>query len=144
MVRVEKGIPLSRMEYCLPPARAIPESKWDKGLRVVGVHNNGLVKLCPTTAGCWEWEKIEYYWEETVKAVLEAVDPKDGTWLGEVREKVVMPEPMKKVNLAAFLRKYPDVFRMEVNTSGELDDILVRLNGTGKGEAKEYEMPSWT
>jgi hypothetical protein len=105
-VRDAKGVPLSRMHYSLPPARQIPNSKWDKNLRMVGIYNNGTVRLEPTTPECsWQWEPIEYHWANLVEAVRLAVDPKDGTHLTELQKNVPLPPPMKGVSLGSFLRK---------------------------------------
>jgi hypothetical protein len=140
MVKTVKNIPLSRMVYMLPPARGIPNNKWNKNLSFVGVYNNGTVKLEPTTAFCWEWEPIEYYWAKLVEEVKNAVDPKDGTPLSVLKETIFVPPSMKNTDLGVFLRKYPESFQLEVNTCGAVSDIMVKLNGANG----EYSMPTWT
>ena len=130
-----KNIPLSRMKFLLPPAREVKKEKWEKNLRQVGVYNNGTLRLEPTTHCCWQWEPIEYYWSQTVEKLLEMIDVKEGTAYADLVKAVPLPPPMRDTKLAAFMRKYPDVFHMEVRTRGT-DDIWVKING-------ERELPTW-
>ena len=79
-----------------------------------------------------------------MEEVLALIDPKEGTTLKVVEEKVKLPHPMKKLGMGAFLRKYPDKIQLEVNTSGSRGDILCKLNGIGNGDEKDYNLPIWT
>ena len=130
-----KDIPLSRMRFLLPPAREVKKEKWEKNLRQVGVYNNGTLKLEPTTPCCWQWEPIEYYWSQTVAKLVEAIDPKEGTAYGDLVEAVPLPPPMTGTKLAAFMRKYPDIFHLETRTRSS-DDMWVKINA-------ERELPTW-
>lgn len=101
----------------------------------MGIYNKGTVKLEPTTPLCWQWEKIEYYWEKTVKALVENIDPQDGCNISHLFRNVSLPPPMYAVDFTTFMRKYPDIFHMERNTTGN-DNIHVTLN-------KAYSLPTW-
>jgi len=95
---------------------------------------------------CWQWELLEYYWRKTVEgetcaaipflcscvpnpndvssprfawfpaALVENCDPKLGCSYTHLKAKVPLPPPMRTVKLMSFMRKYPDIFKMEFNT----------------------------
>jgi len=134
-VKEIKGIPISRMLFVLPPNREL--KKWEKNLRQSGVYNNGVVRLHPTRENIWEWEKIEYYWNQVIERTMELIDPKDGTALTELVQKVEMPRSMRRVSLVQFLRKYPDIFQIEMDTTSH-QQAIVYLN------KKKMAMPTWT
>jgi len=133
-----KGIPISRMNLFLPPARVVDRKKWDNSLMQNSIYDKGNLIIRPSTKGCWMWEPIEYYWERTLEDIASKVDAEDGTSLETLEQKVVFPYPMKRsgVVLSDFMRKYPEVFQMEVNTRGERE-IHCRLN-------EGYKLPTWT
>ncbi|GMH46968.1 hypothetical protein TrRE_jg10616 [Triparma retinervis] len=133
-VKEIKGIPLIRMRFQLRSGE-IKESKWERTLRQVGIYDKGKVRLEPTTPFCWQWEPIEYYWQKTVEALVENCDPKLGCSFAHLKEKVPLPPTMKSVKLVSFIRKYPDIFQIEVNTSST-DTMWVHIN-------KDYDLPTW-
>ena len=93
------------------------------------------MQLNPTTPLCWTWEKKEYYWKVLLDLLIENVDPNDGSKLSQLQEKVKIPPPMSGTKHISFLRKYPDVFHVETDTS-ESGDAIVKVN-------KNYDLPSW-
>jgi hypothetical protein len=137
MIKEIKGIPLVRMNFVLPPARSIQREKWEKTLRQVGVYNKGTLRLEPTMDGGWEWEKIEYYWGKVIEDLEANIDPKEGTSFDELNAKVELPPTMRGTKLQDFIRKYPDKFHMEVNTSGK-NDMWVKIQKKG-----DRALPTW-
>jgi hypothetical protein len=50
---------------------------------------------------------------------------------------------MLTIHTHARIYRYAEIFALEMNTSGDSDDIVVRLNGTAKGGSIEYNLPTW-
>mgnify|MGYP006102717149 CR=1 FL=1 len=82
-----------------------------------------------------QWEDIEYYVKQVIGWLLEKIDPLYGTSLQKLKEEVKMPRSMRRVKMITFLRKYPDIFQVELNTTG-YEQALVKIN-------KTYDMPTW-
>ena len=123
------------MFYVVPSSTVIPASKWERDLRQNGIHNNSIIKLCPTVTSCFQWEKITYYHKKTVEQCIDLIDKTNGTKLEELIKKVIIPWPMRGIDMKTFLRKYPDVFYIDTDTAGH-GVRLVRIN-------TDYTLPSW-
>ena len=123
------------MFYVVPSNTVIPSGKWSRDLRQNGIHNGSVLLLCPTVTSCFQWETTHYYHDKVVMQCVDLIDKVNGTKLKDLIDEVVIPWPMRGIDMKTFLRKYPEVFYIDTDTAGH-GVRLVRIN-------TDYTLPSW-
>lgn len=137
IINNKKGISPRRMSFVVPPKRLIPVEKWGKSISSCGIYSGTKIKLHPTFPGCWRWESQEYYVKQSLDNIMNVIKEEnsrdtdeEGVLLEVIDEKVTFPPTLKREELLSFIRQYPEIFYVEVNTS--LEETRVNLNTAGK------------
>eukprot|EP00615_Pteridomonas_danica_P007378 CAMPEP_0114353352 /NCGR_PEP_ID=MMETSP0101-20121206/18602_1 /TAXON_ID=38822 ORGANISM="Pteridomonas danica, Strain PT" /NCGR_SAMPLE_ID=MMETSP0101 /ASSEMBLY_ACC=CAM_ASM_000211 /LENGTH=204 /DNA_ID=CAMNT_0001494151 /DNA_START=10 /DNA_END=621 /DNA_ORIENTATION=- len=114
LIAKQKKIPKSRFVLKFPPSI---ELRWDKGLvgnkapwsiRRCGIYQGLNIIIEPSFPLAWLWEPIQYYEDSYMDECVEVI----------------------KGNPDEFLRKYPEIFQMEINQNNNSGAglVIVRLN----------------
>mmetsp|Transcript_3684 Transcript_3684/g.6831 ORF Transcript_3684/g.6831 Transcript_3684/m.6831 type:complete len:248 (+) Transcript_3684:287-1030(+) len=117
--QIKNKIDQSTMNFFISSTdRHIPREKWDLNLRENGIYDQAVLRLEPISEDVeWEWHDMEYYVTLFLSQVTEALPLEVGMPLDKLKEAAPLPPPMaKKYAYLPFLRKYPDLFYIEVNT----------------------------
>ena len=145
-----KGISTHRMTFVIHPKRIIPIEKWNDCICSFGICSGSKINLKPTFSGCWQWERQQYYIDQTLIKIIELIRGKrvlrDEELTGDIndislsftlekiQQAISFPPPMKSENMLLFIRQYPEIFHVEIDT--KLNEVNVTLN-------KNNELPVW-
>mmetsp|Transcript_49856 Transcript_49856/g.59973 ORF Transcript_49856/g.59973 Transcript_49856/m.59973 type:complete len:187 (+) Transcript_49856:192-752(+) len=132
----------SRMTFILPPARPIAKEQWKMCLRQSGVYDESMITLEPTLSGVWLWHPIDYYRKEFLDGIIKLVKARSapveiyggGVPVKSIRKYVALPPPLRREDYLPFIRQYPEIFLVEVNTVTK--KTIVRMN-------TNLELPVW-
>ena len=138
MIQKKKHISPRRMSFFVPPRRSIPVEKWDKTIASCGLYDGTKINLHPTFPGCWQWEPQEYYIKKTLDKIINVIKEEEdsndheeiGILLEKIDKKVQFPPPLIREELLSFIRQYPEIFYVEVDT--KVDETRVAINTDGK------------
>lgn len=110
-----RGISQHRIQIRLKGKLLTPgREKWT--LRRMGIYDGYVIQIEPTLAESWWWNPYEYYVENYLRAVEEAIESADGgIFLTTLETKIEKPKPIKS-SLKVFLRTYPDRIHIHCNT----------------------------
>lgn len=132
----EKGISPKRMSFLISPRRVISPDKWELSLSKNGIYDGTKMTIQPTFPGCWQWESRIYYVKQTLDKLIEVVEQRGledddfRVTLDELSKNVLFPPPMKRDKLLPFIRQYPEIFHVEMDTV--LGTTYVTINKDGK------------
>mmetsp|Transcript_51776 Transcript_51776/g.66314 ORF Transcript_51776/g.66314 Transcript_51776/m.66314 type:complete len:258 (+) Transcript_51776:77-850(+) len=137
LIAKQKKIPKSRFVLKFPPSI---ELRWDKGLvgnkapwsiRRCGIYQGLNIIIEPSFPLAWLWEPIQYYEDSYMDECVEVIkgNPDEQLSLQEIALSTFKPPPLF-MTLRCFLRKYPEIFQMEINQNNNSGAglVIVRLN----------------
>jgi len=165
LIANKKSIPKTRFVVKLPASSAgaanIPDVErnpqkqfeWENGkvggkadwtVRRCGIFNAIVVVVEPSFPLAWLWEEQQWYedvYMDLVAGAIRSSDDKRLT-LQELALQVAKPPPLY-MTLRTFLRKYPEVFHLEVNQNSCSNSglVTVRLNAPSRSTGPE-KLPS--
>lgn len=132
-----KKIPKNRFVLKYPPSNIL---KWDKGsignkapwsIRRCGIYGGLSIIIEPSFPLAWLWEPMQYYEDCYMDECVEAIKghPEKKLLLQEIALTTTKPPPLF-MTLRSFLRKYPEIFQMEINPNNNSGAglVTVRLN----------------
>ena len=127
-----------RMKFFLQPNRLISQEKWTKSLKECGIFDGTVIRLEPTSSGCWLWHPMDYYRDQVLDKIKSVIpsgcDCQDETQrasmsMDEVQKLVPLPPPMRRTDFVSFIRMYPELFYVEHDRHG---DMTVEWNIDGR------------
>jgi len=140
LISKKKNIPKNRILLRVPPDE---ELLWDKGsvggksewsVRRCGIYDGLRITVEPVFPLAWLWESAQYYEDFYMDSIVESIQSSETgkLTLQEIALATSKPPPIF-MTLRSFLRKYPEVFQMEVNQNSNSGAglVYVRLNSPG-------------